>query len=595
MPKAKNGNARRENGPANAEIASMLREMALRLEMQEIPFKPQAFEKAAHTVDALDESLEKIHREGGLKALDALPAVGAGIAKRIEEALATGRIGELEDMRRETPVDIVRLSAVEGLGPKSIRVLHDQLGIRTLDDLARAARAGAIRGLPGFGAKTEAKLIRGIEFLGVDAGRLPLGEAFALAHRIEINLRVEGAVRELVFAGSLRRRKETIGDIDILAVTDHPVELVEQFVSMPGVSAVYARGVTKALVRLSAGVDADLRVVPRESLGAALVYFTGNKDHTVAIRRLALERGLKINEYGVFRGKSRIAGETEESVYAAVGLPWIPPELREYRGEIEAAREGRLPRLVEQGDLLGDLQIQTDWTDGADSLEAIVEAARRMGRKYIAITDHTRDLPMARGNDEERLLLEAEAIRALDRRMRGIRVLAGAELNIRRDGSVDIADEVLAKLDVVGAGIHSHFNLPREEMTRRMIRAMENPNVDILFHPSARHLGRRKAVDFDTEAVFAAARRTGTVLEIDAQPGRLDLKDEHIRRAVEMGVKLVISSDAHSAAELRYPEIFGIGLARRGWAEKKDILNTLPVEKFLKRLKGSKTGRRAPA
>jgi DNA polymerase (family X) len=589
MSKSAGAGNKREKGLTNAEAASLLRELGLRYEMQDVPFKPQAFEKAASIVEALPDPLVKIHREGGLKALDALPSVGLGIAKRIEEALVSGKIGELEKMRREAPVDIVRLSAVEGLGPKSVKVLNERLGIRTLDDLARAARAGKIRALPGFGAKTEAKLIRGIEFLGVEAGRLPLGEAMALAHRIEVNLRVEGAVKEMAFAGSLRRRKETIGDIDILAVSDHPVELVEQFSTMPGVLEVYGRGVTKALVRLSSGVDADLRVVPPESWGAALLYFTGNKDHNVAIRRMAVDRGLKINEYGVFRGKKRIAGDTEESVYAAIGLPFIPPELREHRGEIEAAREGRLPRLIEEGDLQGDLQIQTDWTDGADSMEAMVEAARRMGRKYIAITDHTRDLAMARGNDEERLMRQVEAVHRLDQASQGIRVLAGAEVNLRRDGSLDISDEVLARLDIVGVGIHSHFNLPRKETTERMIRAMENPNVDILFHPSARNLGRRRPVDFDAEAVFAAARRTGTILEINAQPGRLDLKDEHIRRAIESGVKLVIGSDAHSTADLRYPELYGIGLARRGWASKKDILNTLPVEKFLGRIKRAKT------
>jgi DNA polymerase (family 10) len=378
-------------------------------------------------------------------------------------------------------------------------------------------------------------------------------------------------------------------------VSDHPVELVEQFVSMPNVAAIYARGVTKAMVRLAEGVDADLRVVAPESFGSALMYFTGNKDHNVAVRRMAVERGLKLNEYGVFRGARRIAGGTEESVYASVGLPWIPPELRESRGKLEAAREGRLPRLVEEGDLRGDLQIQTDWTDGNDSILAMAEAARRLGRRYIAITDHTRDLAMVHGNDEARLLRELAAIRDLDGRIRGIRVLAGAELNIRRDGTVDIADDVLARMDVVGAGIHSHFDLSREDMTRRLVRAMENPNVDILFHPSARALGKRKPVEFDLDAVIKAARRTGTVLEIDAQPGRLDLKDEHIRRAVEAGVKLVISSDAHNAAELRYPELFGIGQARRGWARKRDILNTLPLDRFLSRLKGAKPGRKAIA
>lgn len=582
-------------GPSNTEIASMLRELALRLEMQNVPFKPQAFQRAAYALDSLDEPVSRIHAEGGVKALDALPAVGTGIAKRIEEALMTGRICELEEMRRSLPVDVMQLSAVEGLGPKTMVALHEALGIRSLDDLTRAVRAGKVRKLPGFGARTERRLLQGIEFLGVDAGRLPFAKALRIAREIEARLRESKWVSQACVTGSIRRRKETIGDLDFLGVTARPIELMEQFTTMPGVIEVQAKGATKALVRLSSGIDADLRVVPPESFGAALVYFTGSKDHNVAIRRMAMDKGLRINEYGVFRGVKRIAGETEESVYQSLGLPWIPPELREQRGELEAAREGRLPRLVEAGDLQGDLQVQTDWTDGSDSLEAMAEAALRIGRKYIAITDHTRDLPMARGSDEAKLLKQAAAIRSLDRRMQGIRVLTGAELNIRKDGSLDISDEVLAQLDVVGAGIHSYFDQSRDDMTGRMIRAMENPHLDILFHPSARAIGRRRPVDFDAGAVFAAARRTGTVLEIDAQPNRLDLSDEQVRRAVAMGVKLVISSDAHNQAELKYPEEYGIGVARRGWAAKKDILNSLPLERFLARLKGGRARPRKPA
>ena len=326
------------------------------------------------------------------------------------------------------------------------------------------------------------------------------------------------------------------------------------FAAFPEVSHVYGRGETKTLVRLATGIDADLRVVPEASFGAALCYFTGSKAHNLALRRIALGRGLKLNEYGLFRGRRRLAGATEEELYEALGLDWIPPELREDAGEIEAAGEGRLPKLVDYGDLRGDLQIQTDWTDGSASIEEMADAARKLGLEYIAITDHTRDLAMARGCDERRLLEQAEAIRKLNRRLRGFRVLSGAEVNIREDGSLDVADAALAKLDVVGAAIHSHFHQDRAEATRRVVRAMENPHVDILFHPTARAIGHREAVAFDVDAVIAAAVRTGTVLEIDAMPDRLDLRDESVRKAVEAGALLAIDSDAHQPGHLAYAD-----------------------------------------
>jgi DNA polymerase (family 10) len=339
------------------------------------------------------------------------------------------------------------------------------------------------------------------------------------------------------------------------------------------------------MVRLASGMDADLRLVPAASFGAALCYFTGSKAHNVALRRIAQARELKLNEYGLFRGSRRIAGRTEEEIYEALGLDWIPPELREDAGEIEQAARRRLPALIDYGDLRGDLQIQTDWTDGSASIEEMASAARDLGLEYIAITDHTRDLPMARGSDEERLLEQAEAIRKLNSRLRGFRVLSGAEVNIREDGSLDVADEALARLDVVGAAIHSYFHQGRAEATRRVIRALENPHVDVLFHPTARSIGHREPVDFDIDAVVAAARRTGTVLEVDAMPDRLDLRDEYVRKAVEAGVLLAIDSDAHQPGQLAYADELGVAVARRGWARKADVVNALPVGRCLARLK----------
>jgi DNA polymerase (family 10) len=338
-------------------------------------------------------------------------------------------------------------------------------------------------------------------------------------------------------------------------------------------------------------MDADLRVVAEASFGAALCYFTGSKAHNLALRRIAQARGLKLNEYGLYRGQRKLAGRTEEEIYEALGLDWIPPELREDAGEIEAAGEGRLPALIEHGDLRGDLQIQTDWTDGSASIEEMADAARKLGFEYIAITDHTRDLAMARGSDEKRLLEQAEAIHKLNQTLRGFRVLSGAEVNIRKDGTLDVADEALAKLDVVGAAVHTHFHQGLGEMTRRVIRAMENPHVDILFHPTARSIGRREPVDLDIDAVIAAAVRTGTVLEIDAMPDRLDLRDEYVRKAVDAGVLLAIDSDAHQPGHLAYADELGVAVARRGWARKADVVNALPVTKCLARLKGGRETR----
>lgn len=569
---------------SNAEVAERLREMALFLDMTSVPFKPRAYEKAATAVAALERPVAELYAADGVRALDRLPHVGRGIAERIGELLESGRIADLEALRAATPVDVQGLTAIEGVGPKMVKHLHDALGVRTLADLERAARAGRVRELPHCGVKTEQKILAGIALLRQRSGRQPLGAVLDLARDIEARLRALPGVARAALAGSVRRRRETIGDLDFLVAARAPAAVMRAFAAMPEVAHVYGSGRTKTLVRLHNGMDADLRVVPRASFGAALHYFTGSKDHNVALRRLAIARGLKLNEYGVFRGTRMIAGASEEEVYAALGLPFIPPELREMTGELEAARAGRLPKLIARGALRGDLQIQTDWSDGADGLEQMAAAAAARGLEYIAVTDHTRGLAMM-GLDARRLRAQARAIAARNRRRRDIRILSGAEVNIARDGRLDIADEVLAALDVVGAAIHSHFHLSAAEQTRRLIRAMESPHVDIIFHPTARVLGQREPIALDIDAVIAAARRTGTALEIDALPERLDLRDAHVRKAVEAGVPLVIDSDAHAVAHLRYPDDYGISVARRGWATRRDVLNTLPVEKFLARLK----------
>ncbi len=570
----------------NNELAQIFREIALYLEMRGVQFKPRAYEKVAYALEALEEPVAEILQRGGVKALQEIPGVGQAIAEKIEEVIRTGKLKYYEELKREVPVDVRGLTSIEGVGPKSVKVLYEKLKVKNVGDLEQAARAGKIRGLPHFGEKMEQKILKGIEFLKQGSGRFPLGSVLPLILEIEQRLRKLPEVTEVVVAGSTRRRKETIGDADLLAISKKPEKVMEFFVSMPEVMHIHGQGKTKSMVKLRNGMDVDLRVVEKESFGAALNYFTGSKDHNVALRRIAQEKGLKLNEYGLFRGSKRIAGKTEEEVYKALGLAYIAPELRENQGEIEAAKNGKLPNLIGYDDLRGDLQTQTTWTDGSNSIEEMAAEAKRLGLEYIAITDHTKSLAMTGGSDEKKLLKQMAAIDKINRSLKGIKVLKGAEVNINKDGTLDIKDEVLAKLDVVGVAVHSHFNLPRREMTERIVRAMRNPHADILFHPTGRVIQKREPYDVDMDTIIRTAKETGTVLEIDAYPDRLDLKDEHVRKVVQAGVKLVIDSDAHSVNHIRFLD-FGIAQARRGWAEKKDVINTRPLKEFLKCLKGA--------
>jgi DNA polymerase (family 10) len=586
--------AARSRTITNAEIARIFREIAIYLDMDSVPFRPRAYERAADTIDALDRPLADILASDGPAGLSAIPGIGASSARRIGELVTTGRLAYYEQLKERMPVDVSGLTAIEGLGPKNVKVLYDALGVRTVADLEQAALRQQIRALPHFGAKSEEKILRGIGFLRAHAGRFSLGKVLPFVEEIRARIERVRGVTDAIIAGSIRRRCDTVGDADVLVVSRTPGRVMELVVGMPEVIHVHGSGKTKTSVRLQTGMDLDVRVVPGKSLGAALNYFTGNKLHNVELRRRAQERGLKLNEYGVFRGERQIAGRTEEDVYAALDLPWIPPELREAQGEIEAATAGTLPHLIAHGDLRGDLQIQTTWTDGAHSIEEMALEARRVGLEYIAITDHTRGLPMTGGADEAKLRRQGCEIARLNRAMRGIRILSGAEVNINKDGTLDIGDATLAGLDVVGAGVHSHFGLPRDEMTARLARAMHNPHVDILFHPTGRVIGQREPYAVDMDAIIAEAVRTGTALEIDAHPSRLDLRDEHIRRAVQAGVKLTIDSDAHDRAHMTYLS-FGVDQARRGWARKDDVLNTRPVRGLLDGLKDRSGQQRARA
>lgn len=569
----------------NRELGRIFYETAVLLEMEGVTFKPRAYEKASQAIASLAEDVAEIYRRGGLKELEQIPEVGRGIAEKIEEYISTGRIKEYAKLKKKTPVDIADLRSVEGLGPKKIRMFWQKLKIRTLADLEEAARRGRIRRLPNLGAKTEENILKSIEFVKKTGGRFLLGEIYSLVKGIEERLCRLKEVKRVVIAGSIRRMKETVGDADILAISSRPKPVMDFFTNLEEVVRVYARGETKSMVKLGNGLDVDLRVVPEESFGAALSYFTGSKNHNVALRQIALRRGMKLNEYGLFRGKKPIAGRTEEEVYQALRLDYIEPELRENTGEIEAAQKRRLPNLIGYRDLLGDLQIQTNWTDGANSIQEMAAAAQKHRLEYICITDHTKTLAMTGGCDERKLLRQMKEIDKINQRLSGITVLKGAEVNILPDGSLDIADEVLAKLDCVGAAVHSHFKMSKEAMTRRIVRAMENPQVDIIFHPTGRIIGRREAYELDLDEIIKAAKRTKTILEINASPERLDLKDEHIRRCVSAGVKLSLSSDAHNVGGYEFLK-FGLAQARRGWAAKKNIVNALPLKEFLLSLKG---------
>jgi len=556
--------------------------------MEGVLFKPRAYEKAALGVEALNKEVKDIYKENGPKELLKIPGVGKGIAFHIELLLKKGRFPEYAKLKRKIPVNISELSAVEGVGPKMIKILYKKLKIKNLKDLEKAALLEKIRKLPRFGQKSEDKILRGIEFLKKSGGRQVLGFILPEIRNLEKMIRAFPEVKEAIVAGSTRRRKETIGDIDILATSKTPKKVMDRFVDLPFIAHVYAKGGTKTMVKLKNGLDADLRVVPKESYGAALNYFTGSKDHNIALREMAIKKGWKLNEYGLFRRKKKVAGRTEEEIYKALGLNYIEPEMRENTGELELAKTRKLPKLIGYGDLKGDLQTQTNWTDGEDSIEAMTKAAHEAGLEYIAITDHTKSLAMTGGSDEKKLLKQMAEIDKINKKLHAsgfkIRVLKGAEVNIGKDGSLDIKNEVLKKLDVVGAAVHSHFKLSRTEQTRRIIKAMENPNVDIIFHLTGRIINRREPIEIDIDEIIQTAKRTGTVLEIDAYPDRLDIKDEYIRKCVEAGVKMSIDSDAHSASHFKFLEI-GISQARRGWATKADIINAWPLEKMLGFLK----------
>jgi len=569
---------------SNKEISKILYEIGEYLGIKGIQFKPRAYEKAGYSVENLEEEVSEIYKKGGLKAVEDIPGVGVSIAKKIEELIKTGHLKYYEKLKKSLPVKIGELSSIEGVGPKMIFKLYKKLKVKNINDLEKAAKIGKIAKIAGLGKKTEEKILKGIEFLRKSGNRFILGSILPQARLIEDRLRNLKEVDRAAIAGSIRRMQETIGDLDILVTSEKPEKVIDFFVSMPEIVHIYSKGNTKTMVRLKNGMDADLRVVPDKSFGAALQYFTGDKRHNITLRILAEKKKYKLNEYGLWRGKKLIAGRTEEEIYRALGMATPPPEIRTDSGEIQAALKNKLPKLIDYGDVKGDLQVTTDWTDGENSIEEMALVAQEIGLEYIAITDHTKSLAMTGGADEKKLLKQIAEIDRIQKKFTKIKVLKGAEVNILKDGSLDIKDKVLARLDVVGIAVHSHFNLPRSEQTKRIVKAMRNKNADILFHPTGRLIQKRGPYDVDVEEIMKAAKETGTILEIDADPYRLDLKDEYIRKAVEAGIKLAIDADAHSKNSFHYLE-YGIAQARRGWAAKNDIINTRPWPEVLKLLK----------
>jgi DNA polymerase (family X) len=559
-------------GRANDEAAAALEEYADLFALTGgDAFRVRSYQKAAKSIAGFPEDLRNTD-------VRKIPGVGEAIAKKVEEFLARGSFRQLDDLRGKVPDGVRRLTRIPSLGPKKALFLFQELGIDSPDALAEAIRGGRLTGLRGFGARTEENLLKGIEQMERSGGRVHLGVATDLAERVIASLPAE----RIAFAGSLRRMRETIGDIDILAVG--PVELMERFVRQSYVAEVIAHGERKTSVRTDRGLQVDLRIVPARSWGAAMVYFTGSKEHNVRIREMAVKKGWKLSEYGLFDGDDHvIASETEEDIYRALGMQWVPPTLREDGGEVAAALRGELPELVRLDDIKGDLHTHTDLTDGIASLEDMVAAAALRGYAYYAVTDHAPDLAMQRMTLDKALEQRAQ-LAALQLKYPDMRLLHGTELNIAPDGSVDWPADVLAGFDVCVASVHSHFTQPRDEMTRRFITACENPHVHIIGHPTTGKIGKRPPVDADWDAVFRAAARTGTIMEIDSYPDRADLPSDLVRLARHHGVKFSIDSDSHAIPHLAHQR-FGVGIAQRAWLTADDVVNTWPLDRLLAHLR----------
>lgn len=567
----------------NQQIAKIFNEIAELLEFKgENVFRIRAYRRAAQNIDGLPKDVTTLSEE----ELEAVPGIGKDLAGKIQEYLSTGKVAKHEELKKDIPGGVLDLLRVPGLGPKKAKQFYDTLKIKSVDELEDAIRKGKLSGLPGIQKKTEENILQGIALIKRGTERRPLGRVLPLADDIVRRMKDAAPVDKIEVAGSIRRMKETVKDIDILTTSKKPEAVMDVFVKLPHVSRVLAHGPTKSSVITEDGIQVDLRVVEEDSFGAALQYFTGSKQHNIKLREMAVRAGLKLNEYGAFKepGEKKIAGKTEEEMYKVLKLPYIPPELREDTGEIEAALGGKLPDLVTLEDIRGDLHVHTKWSDGSHDLDTMVQAAKKKGYSYIAITDHTKGLGVAHGLDEKRLREEIKLIDAANEKLTGFRILKGTEVDIRSDGRLDLSDDALAGLDIVVASIHSGFKQSQEQITRRIISAIRNPCVSVIAHPTGRLIGERDAYAVDMEAILKEAAKFGVAMEINAYPLRLDLNDLHIKLAKEYGVPFVINTDTHVTSQYDYMA-YGVSVARRGWVEKKDVLNTLTYDQLIKKLK----------
>jgi len=571
----------------NAEIARILEEIAAMLEAEGVEWKPNAYRKAALTIATLSEDIEEVYKQGRLREL---PGVGESIAQKIEEYLKTGKIKYYEELKQKYPIDFASFSKIEGLGPKTIVKLYKFLKIKNLEDLKKAVEEHKIRDLPGFGEKSEEKIKKSIELYEQTPQRQLLGFVLPEAETLKKKLEKSGLVERVEIVGSIRRMKETIGDIDILTIIKpgvDPMKVMDFFVSLPEIKEVIAKGPAKTSVVLKIGMDCDLRVFEEKSFGAAMLYFTGSKEHNIEVRKIAIKKGYKLNEYGLFKDDTLVAGKSEEEIYRKLGMQYIPPEMREARGEVDLALKNKLPKIVEYNEIKGDLHIHSKYSDGANSIKEIAEYAKKLGYEYIAITDHSSNLKIVHGLSDEQYKKQFKEIEKVEKEV-GIKIFKSGEVDILKDGSLDISKETAKEMDFVIAAVHTNFSMSKEEMTNRVIKALRSKLVTILAHPTGKLLNQRPPYEIDLEKIFEVAKEEGVIMEINSFLDRLDLNSENIMLARRYGVtKFSLGTDSHRLDHLHFIRL-GIGTARRGWSTKEEILNTLSkeqLEEFFRKLK----------
>lgn len=562
----------------NQEISNIFKEIAEILEIKgENFFKIRTYERAARNIEAIPEDIDIFVKRGSLKTI---PGIGKDLEGKIKEIASTGNLRYLDELKKDIPRGLIDMLKVPGIGPKTAKVLHEKLGVQDLVMLERMAHAGKIRDVPGMKEKTEENILRGIEILKRGRDRMDLKTAMDVAQSFVIQLKKIKGVKKIDVAGSLRRMKDTVRDIDILISSSSPKKIMDRFTSLGDVKDILAKGPTKSSILTKDSIQVDVRVMEDASYGAALMYFTGSKAHNIKLRQLAVKKDFKLNEYGIFKRSRKVAGKAEPEMYKKLGLSYVSPELREDRGEIEAAKEDKLPKLLELSDIKGDLHVHSTWSDGGNSIEELVIKAKDMGYKYIAITDHSQGLKIAGGLNKEELMIKKKEIEKLKKKYRDIKILFGTEVDIDSDGNLDYPDDILKGMDIVIGAVHSGFKQSKEKLTRRIIKACENRYVNIIAHPTGRLWGAREPYEIDLDEILKVANETHTALEINSFPQRLDLNDINCRMAKDYGVKLVINTDAHIVEQLDMMK-FGVSVARRGWLEKRDILNTLPYDRVI--------------